>query len=650
MTGELKARGPWPLNALRYVLMCVALGAPLSSCSSNKTVVTVPVPASSDSVSSAVVNELQRYYANLGLFADSMRKQRPPLRSPCAPTSVRGPRPTTDACMAYSYSQPEDSVYPRAMLMYTDSLAARLVDMRARVGAHHVLDDALLFAHAWRRSPDALTVPINNCDTVLWWCDALRGMVHHRLGNTVVAEQHFERMFSAMPQKESCVWRMLGLLPRATCAEASPASDSLMWWLADPLWLEPGNDRWTEHLSRHVLFRVFEQHDEMLRRARNSPRQAKSMVDWGRALRLSRAVRSGAYFMGAYSNVDRHLLLRTSVGSWMREVQGPKYEFTPLNPQRFAEVTSSDTSQLAAWPAPASLSIGSCPYLDCLTRPGAGQMQSQSMLTSRGKVYRFNQEGMGVNESYGRHQQFDRIREFQVITLPREHGRRFYAAYPVRRVSEPEPMGVAFSRSPTDSITRLLASDTSGDVVRVTGTLPHDGGVISLEAVANTRQVWRHRFFLPADSTSEVSPVVLLADAESIGTASRDAALPDALPLDRLMPRTWLHATERFVLYWEVLDSTLANNVALEFRKADKSTWQQVTGIFRSGADGQSVRVEPGTLSPMVRNGTRVGFGLPFTLSGLAPGRYEVRAIARDSATGVERSGKATEIELRPQP
>jgi hypothetical protein len=114
-----------------------------------------------------------------------------------------------------------------------------------------------------------------------------------------------------------------------------------------------------------------------------------------------------------------------------------------------------------------------------------------------------------------------------------------------------------------------------------------------------------------------------------------------------MLPRTWLHPTERVVLYWEVSDSAFANTVALEFRRADKSAWQQVTGIFRRGVDGQSVRVEPGDMAPMVRDGQRVGFGLPFTLSGLAPGRYEVRAIARETATGAERAGKATEIELR---
>jgi hypothetical protein len=171
--------------------------------------------------------------------------------------------------------------------------------------------------------------------------------------------------------------------------------------------------------------------------------------------------------------------------------------------------------------------------------------------------------------------------------------------------------------------------------------------VLSLEAVTNPQQVWRHRFFLPADSARDVSPVVLLHGDQRETVTRRSSELPTELPLNRLLPRTWLHTTDRLTLYWEVSDSAYASSVALEFRRADKSAWQQVTGSFRRGDDGRSVRVEPGALSPMVRSGRRVGFGLPFSMSGLEPGSYEVRALARDAQTGVERAGVAIKFELR---
>jgi hypothetical protein len=631
------------VNPFRAAILCLLL----SACAGTRQVISIPMTASADSVSAEVVRELWRYYAGIARTADSLRSNRPPTRGPCTPTSTRGPLPSAKACVAYAYSQKEDPVFPNAILRHTDSLADRLTRLRVRTGSHEVLDNALIFAHAWRRSSDALHVPVV-CGTVSWWCHALRGLVHHRLGETENAEQHFARMFAEMPQNEACGWHMLGMLPRATCKDASPATDSLMWWLADPLWLEPGNDRWTEHLSRHVLFRVFEHQDGLLRRAHNNPKQSKSMVEWSRTLGLSRAVRYGNYWVGAYEDIERHRLLRTTAGAWLRELSGPRYEFSPVDPKRFTNVASNDTSELAAWPAPPALSgIGSCPYLDCLTRPGADIMQSQSMLTSRGRIRRFLQEGFGVNESYGRHQQFDRVREFQVVTLPRDSARMLYTAYAVRRVLDQGLMGAAFSRSPTDSIVRLHASDRSGDVVRVAGALPVDGGVLSLEAVTNPQQVWRHRFFLPADSARDVSPVVLLHGDQRETVTRRSSELPTELPLNRLLPRTWLHTTDRLTLYWEVSDSAYASSVALEFRRADKSAWQQVTGSFRRGDDGRSVRVEPGALSPMVRSGRRVGFGLPFSMSGLEPGSYEVRALARDAQTGVERAGVAIKFELR---
>jgi len=283
-----------------------------------------------------------------------------------------------------------------------------------------------------------------------------------------------------------------------------------------------------------------------------------------------RALRYGSHFVFVWYDIDRPRLLRTrSVGSAVRDLVGPKYEFSPVDPQRYADVSRSDTNRLVPWPAPARREAFTC-ILDCLTRSTAEIMVWQTVLTSDGRIRRMKQEGVGVNESYGRSQHFDRVREFQVVTLPHGGERTLYAAYPVRRVANPGLMGAAFSRLPTDRIVRLLASDHRGDVVRVMGRLPAEGGVLSLEAVSNPQQVWRHRFYLAAESASDVSLVVLLSDDASPPTpmAPRDTALPTALPLDRLLPRTWLHPTERFVLYWEVSDSAYAGTVALEFRRA----------------------------------------------------------------------------------
>ncbi len=637
------------MRACRPLLPLLAFAALMSACVARAPRALMPPEPATDSLASQVTMEIWRYHAALGRLRDTIAMSNRPTRACSSPLF------TVDRCLTAN-SFREDSASILRALVHADTFALRLAALRARVGAHPRLDETLVFAYAWRRRPEALAIPLTGCDAADWWCDALRGLAAHRVGATVTAEQHFARVLAALPPAEQCRWHMLALLPRASCAHASPAQDSLRWWLSDPLWLEPGNDRWTEHLSRHVLFRIFERHEQLLQQAHLRPQQSKSMDDWSADLSLTRALRYGFLAGFVWYDIDRPRLLRTqSGGAQVRDLVGPKYEFSPVDPLRYAEVSRSDTTRLVPWPAPVHGEIFTCVKEDCLTRPGAEIMVWQTVLTSGGRIRRMKQEGVGVNESYGRSQHFDRVREFQVVTLPHGGDRTLYAAYPVRRVASPGLMGAAFSRSPTDSIVRLLASDHRGDVVRVTGRLPAEGGVLSLEAVSNPSQVWRHRFYLPADSVRDVSPVVLLSEDVSSGhdasspapRATGDIALPTALPLDRLLPRTWLFPTERFELYWEVSDSTYAGTVALEFQRSDQSAWQQVTGLFRGGADGQRVRVEPGALPPIVRDGRRVGFALPFTLSGLAPGAYTVRGIAIDPQTGAERAGQATAFEVR---
>ncbi len=197
-------------------------------------------------------------------------------------------------------------------------------------------------------------------------------------------------------------------------------------------------------------------------------------------------------------------------------------------------------------------------------------------------------------------------------------------------------------------------TSTDREVVRVSGVLPVDGGVVSLEAVTDPRQVWRHRFFLSDDGARAVSAVVLLA-AESGSAAKAASSAPRTelprteLPLDRLLPRTWLRPSERIVLYWEVATpSASPRTMLLEFRRVDQSTWGRMSSLFQAGPDGRTVRVAPGPLVPMVRTAERSGFGLPFALSALEPGEYEVRAIVAATATQEELSGPTVRFTLRP--
>ncbi|HEU4457214.1 MAG TPA: hypothetical protein VFR81_29360 [Longimicrobium sp.] len=101
------------------------------------------------------------------------------------------------------------------------------------------------------------------CRSEPWWCRALEGYAHHAAGAHVDAEAAFAAAVEAMPAEERREWTDLSPLledgdARALRRLPAGARDSLerrLWWLADPFWSLPGNDRKTEHFARLVADR-----------------------------------------------------------------------------------------------------------------------------------------------------------------------------------------------------------------------------------------------------------------------------------------------------------------------------------------------------------------------------------------------------------
>ncbi len=97
-----------------------------------------------------------------------------------------------------------------------------------------------------------------------WRCDALRGTALHELERYGEAERAFGEALRAMPPAMAEEWRDpadLVPLPLAQELRRAPAAErealvERIWTLADPLFLVPGNDRWSEHLARRTLAMV----------------------------------------------------------------------------------------------------------------------------------------------------------------------------------------------------------------------------------------------------------------------------------------------------------------------------------------------------------------------------------------------------------
>lgn len=96
------------------------------------------------------------------------------------------------------------------------------------------------------------------------WGPLLEGYALHLAGDAVAAEQRFEEALGHLGKVEAASRRSIAVLldsrERRWYEQLSDderaAYEDVVWRLADPLYLLPGNDRRAEHLARHVWSRL----------------------------------------------------------------------------------------------------------------------------------------------------------------------------------------------------------------------------------------------------------------------------------------------------------------------------------------------------------------------------------------------------------
>ena len=97
-----------------------------------------------------------------------------------------------------------------------------------------------------------------SCRATKWWCEALLGLTLHVNGNFAAADSAFSTALADMPSLNRCYWTNLsplldddirGTYRKMSCTERD-AINARMWWVSDPLYMTPGNERRTEHFSR----------------------------------------------------------------------------------------------------------------------------------------------------------------------------------------------------------------------------------------------------------------------------------------------------------------------------------------------------------------------------------------------------------------
>lgn len=99
-----------------------------------------------------------------------------------------------------------------------------------------------------------------SCQGERWWCQALLGYVNARTTQLWSAESLFVEMRNVMPREKRCAWENLSNLlapsERKTyldlSCDARIATNTRLWWMADPLLRTPANERFVEHEMRRV--------------------------------------------------------------------------------------------------------------------------------------------------------------------------------------------------------------------------------------------------------------------------------------------------------------------------------------------------------------------------------------------------------------
>jgi hypothetical protein len=104
------------------------------------------------------------------------------------------------------------------------------------------------------------------CSGTGWWCDALRGLALHELGDDAASDSAFRSALRGMPESERCRWSDISILlddaqrkryGKVGCGRKGEIATRL-WWLADPFLAIPGNDRETEHYARQTMSMILD--------------------------------------------------------------------------------------------------------------------------------------------------------------------------------------------------------------------------------------------------------------------------------------------------------------------------------------------------------------------------------------------------------
>ncbi|MBI4420234.1 MAG: hypothetical protein HY560_05355 [Gemmatimonadetes bacterium] len=366
-----------------------------------------------------------------------------------------------------------------------------------------------------QRLPEALAAA-RDCRSAAWWCQALSGYALHAAGSHSAADSAFGAALAAMPEAQRCRWTDLsdlldGLRSRyrkLTCAQRA-AFNRRIWWLADPLYSVPGNERRTEHFTRRVITEL------------QDGAQSGYAVRWGRDLE-ELVLRYGW-------PVGWERVATTPSAPGTRTIAHNQREARDfLAPARFVEAPNT-------------------------IQPDEWELDPDRPVTGYAPPYATAFHGLPHQVAvFRRGDSMVVVAGYDVRSVRREHGHarpHVDERWQARQVTRVEAALVLARDEHTDPI--MARGVGSGPEGVMTAIAPADAALLSLETLdrADSVHAARARYWLPV---APVTGAVALSDPlllRSLPDDSLHPSLADVIPLVRPVARA--RRGERVGVFWE---------------------------------------------------------------------------------------------------
>jgi hypothetical protein len=433
------------------------------------------------------------------------------------------------------------------------------------------------------RWEDALEV-VHRCGAAPWWCGLLEGFVLHAAGDFAAADSVFGAALAESPEESRCSWSDLTKLldgdlepsyRDASCADRLVANHRI-WWLADPLYLVPGNERRTEHLARIAVVHIMQDADNAYG------------IPWG--------------------GDNRELTMRYG---WTVAWEQVRFGRSSLNMR--PEVTGHHAPGSKHFIPPRE-------YVNDASGIMSGEWELEPDRPRTRYAPRYARE-------------FGRLAP-QVAVFRRGDSVLVVAAFDVQELREVRAStdSSAVADSSID-VALVLASDEHatplvvqarerGEAARLLGRTPHTSSLLSVEALYRADSVAaRDRYWLarePDDGSLRLSDL-LLVDADSLPDTLEEAAL-----LAR--PSATFAPGEIIDVYWEVygIPSGASGVVSLTVVKQGKSFFRKaVEFLGLAGGDSPTIRLQWTDAPGVTQRG--VGRSVSLQLPQEQDGRYTLR-------------------------